>query len=552
MTLNHRFATLLMGVSALSLTLSSQAQHAHLHDDAEIPARADIGDVNFRPSCDSAVQEDFNHALALMHHMMYAQARKAFKAVAAADPDCGMAHWGIATTLFQPLWGTRPAPDELARGWREIQRARELVPAEGRERALVKATESFFQAPENAEFRTRMDRWTQAMADAYEAHPEDPDVAAMYALSRLRIAQRSPSERDALHDEAERILRDIWEEHPGHPGAVHYSIHATDADGRAANALDMVGSYGRIAPEVPHALHMPSHIYVRLARWDEVIDWNKRSAKAALREPVEGAASHHYIHAIDYLVYAYLQKGEDDNARVAYDQAIDKERHQASFISAYHLAAMPARMAVERRNWEAAAAIEPRTPDYLPWDAARWPEGIQWYARGLGAVHAGQLEKAQEAERRLAALSERAREEDDDLFATYIEVDRQILAGWLAHVSGDHDEAIRLLQSAAELERTVEKHPVSPGALLPPNEALGDLLLDLDRPAEAMEAYLASNERWPGRFNTLLGGARAAEAAGDMERAHALYGELLERAADSRRPALEEAERRLEGFSRVD
>jgi hypothetical protein len=302
MTLNHRFAAGLMIFSGLALAFPIHAQHAHLHDDAEILAHEDIGDVNFGASCDEAVHDDFNRALGLMHHMMYVQARKAFEAVAAADPNCGMAYWGIATTLFQPLWGTRPTDEELARGSREIQRARELVPAEGRERALVEATEGFFAEPGAAPFRARMDRWTRAMAKAYEAHPNDADTAALYALSRLSIAQQRAGDRGELHDEAERILRDIWEQNPRHPGAIHYSIHATDADGRASNALDMVGTYGRIAPEVPHALHMPSHIYVRLADWDEVIDWNLRSAKAALREPVEGAASHHYIHAIDYLV----------------------------------------------------------------------------------------------------------------------------------------------------------------------------------------------------------------------------------------------------------
>jgi tetratricopeptide (TPR) repeat protein len=489
---------------------ASMAQHRHMHDDAAVYEGQDIGTVDFKASCDAAVQSEFDRALGLMHHMMYVQARKAFQVITETDADCGMAHWGVATTLFQPIWGTRPSAEELQRGWQNIERASELVPEKGRERLLVEATREFFREPDKAEFPTRINRWTDGMKAAYEAHPEDADVAALYALSRLTIAQQQAARRDALHDEAEAVLREIWETDPLHPGAIHYSIHATDADGRAENALDMVEVYGRIAPEVPHALHMPSHIYVRLGEWDEVIEWNRRSADAALKtDPVDGGVSHHYIHALDYMMYAYLQQGDEAQARAVYEEAMSKERHQASFVAAYHVAAMPARKAVEQRDWKAAAALEPRTPDYLPWDTSRWPEGISWHARGLGAVHTGELETAQEAEQRLAALRDKAREDGEENFATYLEVDRLILAGWLARAEYENDEAVRLMRKAAELERTVEKHPVTPGALLPPNEALGDLLMDLDRPDEAVQAYLASDEIWPGRFNTSRGLASA-------------------------------------------
>jgi tetratricopeptide (TPR) repeat protein len=536
---------------AVSLAAGSSAmaqQHQHMHDEATVHEGQEIGTVDFQASCNAAAQDDFNRALGLMHHMMYVQARKQFEAITEADADCGMAWWGVATTLFQPIWGTRPSEEELQRGWRNIERASELVPEEGRERLLVDATRGFFREPGEAEFRTRIDRWTDGMKAAYEAHPEDADVAALYALSRLTIAQQQATRRDALHDEAEKVLREIWEEKPRHPGAIHYSIHATDADGRAENALDMVEVYAQIAPEVPHALHMPSHIYVRLGEWDDVIEWNRRSADAALKTgPVDGGVSHHYIHALDYMMYAYLQQGEDDKARAVYEEAMEQDRHQASFVAAYHLAAMPAREAVEQRDWQAAAGIEPRTPEYLPWDASRWPEGISWHARGLGAVHTGDLEQAREAEQRLAALRDEAREDDEENFATYIEVDRLILAGWLARADGENEEGVRLMRKAADLERTVEKHPVTPGALLPPNEALGDLLMDLDRPDEAVQAYLASDKIWPGRFNTLLGGARAAQAAGDEQQARELYSQLLEVAGNSERVEISEAEQLREG-----
>jgi tetratricopeptide (TPR) repeat protein len=526
---------------------AAYAEHAHMHDEHAVHADQDIGTVEFDVSCDAAVQADFDRALGLMHHMMYVQARAAFLAITEAEPECAMAHWGVATTLFQPLWGTRPSADELAQGWRHIRKADELAPEAGRERLLVDATREFFRDPDSAPFWTRMERWADGMKRAYQAEPDDKDTAAIYALSLLTLAQRDAEQRGALHDEAESILRAIWEREPRHPGAIHYSIHATDVDGRAENALDMVEAYGQIAPEVPHALHMPSHIYVRLGEWDEVIDWNLRSADAALRDPVNGAVSHHYIHAIDYLLYAYLQKGEDDKALAAFEEAMGKDRHQASFVSAFHLAALPARKAVERRDWETAAALEPRSPAYAPWDASRWPEGMSWFARGLGGVHTGRLEIAREAEGRLAALRDKARAEDDEHFATYLEVDRKILAGWMANAEGQAEEAVRLMRAAAKLERTVEKHPVTPGALLPPNEALGDLLLELGRPDEAVEAYLASNRLWPGRFNTLLGAARSARAAGDEAEALEWYAQLRGMAADSGRPELTEAKRMLEG-----
>jgi hypothetical protein len=548
--MNARIRLISVAVAALFVLVSTagHAEHGHhMHDEMAVAADQDIGKVDFHVSCDAAVQDDFNRALGLMHHMMYVQARSAFEAIAARDPDCAMAYWGIATTLFQPLWGTRPSEAELQRGWTAIQRASELALPAGIERMLIEATKGFFQEPESAAFWTRLERWADGMAIAYRAAREDLDTAALYALSRLTLAQVRSDQRDALHDEAEAVLRAVFEEQPLHPGAIHYSIHATDADGRAHNALDMVEVYGRIAPEVPHALHMPTHIYVRLGEWDEVIDWNLRSADAALRDDVNGAISHHYIHAIDYILYAYLQQGEDERAAAVFEAAMQKPRHQASFISAFHLAAMPARKAVERRDWHAAAAMAPRTPGYLPWDAAPWAEGLSWYARGLGAVHTGEMVKAREAEQRLASLRDRAQAEGDGHFATYIEVDRRILAGWLAHADGQGEEAVRLMRSAAELEATVEKHPVTPGALLPPNEALGDLLMALDRPAEALRAYQASDEIWPGRFNTLLGAARAAMAAGDETAARELYGQLVEIAGESRRTGVAEAARILGG-----
>lgn len=536
------FVTVAAMASGVALSPAGLAQH--LHDDQEVAAGDEIGTVDFRVSCADQVVADFDRALGLMHHMMYEQARGTFEAIAEADPDCGMAYWGVATTLFQPLWGTTPGEEDIERGRRAIQKALEHTDSE-RERLLMEATAAFFE-PETERLWERLPGWIDGMAAAYEAHPDDLDVAVLYGLSRLTLAQRD-DRRHALHDEAETILRGVWEREPTHPGAIHYSIHATDADGRAGNALEMVKAYGEVAPNVPHALHMPSHIYVRLGDWPSVIDWNTRSAAAALDHQVNGAISFHYIHAIDYLVYGYLQRGEDDKAASTFNTAMGKDRHQGSFPGAFHVAAIPARVALEQRDWEAAAAIEPRTPEYMPWDDAQWPEGLSWFARGMGAVHSGDMEVARAAEQRLGELREAARDAADERFVTYIEVDRLILDGWIAYHQGEPETAVERMRSAAELEKTVEKHPVTPGALLPPNEALGDLLMKLDRPDEALAAYRASDEMWPERYNTLLGAARAADAAGDQAAARKHYGELLEIAGDSRRAGIAEARQFVKG-----
>lgn len=533
---------LIMGFSGIQ---SAMAHEDHGGDDKLVHAGGEIGVVDFRASCDEPARKDFDRALGLMHHMMYAQARSDFEKITEIYPKCAMAYWGVATTLFQPLWGTRPSEEELERGWQKIQTAQYLQPATEREQLLIKATRGFFREPESASFRTRIDRWAEGMAEAYQANPDDYDTASLYALSLLALGQRETDERDKLHDEAEAILRSVWEEENRHPGAIHYSIHATDVDGRAGNALDMVEVYGEIAPDVPHALHMPSHIYVRLGDWKGVIYWNRRSADIAVEKELNGGISHHYLHAMDYILYGFLQRGEDDKARKILEEAMAKDRHQASFISAYHLAAMPARLAVEQRAWEDALRLEPRSPRYLPWDESLWAEAMTRVARGLGGVQSDDLKTAEESAKQLQKLRDQAKDGGDDSFATYIEIERLILDGWIAKAKGENEKAVELVRSAAELEGTVEKHPVTPGALLPPYEALGDLFMELDRPGDALEAYQDGDEIWPNRYNTILGTARAAKAAGDSSGAGKYYTRLIDMAGESKREGVIEAGRFL-------
>ena len=241
-------------------------------------------------------------------------------------------------------------------------------------------------------------------------------------------------------------------------------------------------------------------------------------------------------------MYAYLQRGEDDLIDPILDEVWSKDPHQASFVSAFHFAAIPARLAVERRDWEEAADLEPRSPEYLPWDDSRWAEGMTRLAKGLGAVHTGNVDAARDAEQKLKELRDHAKAEDAGDMADYIEIERLILAGWIAKADGNAERAVESLKSAVELESNTEKHPVSPGALLPPNEALGDLLMELDRPDEALEAYRASDAIWPERYNTLLGAARAAKEAGENMVAEELYERLLAGTGDTNRPGIHEAQ----------
>jgi tetratricopeptide (TPR) repeat protein len=538
-----RGALRLLAVAVLAFGVA----HAQPADDWPLVDHgAGIGVVEFRADCATVVLDRVDRALALLHHMMYEPARALFGEVAGADPSCAMAHWGVATTLFQPLWSERPNPEALQRGWVATERARAVVSAD-REARLIEATGAFFRDPESADYWTRIGRWADGMRDAYEAHPDDLDTAALYALSRIAIASIA-EDRFALFTEAETVLQRVFDASPTHPGGIHYAIHATDVDGRADRAVDRVAVYGDIAPQVPHALHMPTHIYVRLGAWPDVIAWNRRSADSALAAPVGDRVSFHHIHALDYMLYAALQQGDDALAREVLDEALGMDPYQDAFPAAFHLAIMPARFAVERRAWDEAATLDLEAHPYLTWDRYAWPQATRWFARGLGAAHSGALEGARDAEARMVGLRDRAGDAGEREIVTFIEIDRLVLAAAIARADGDAEGAIALLEEAAALEGSVEKHPVTPGALLPPYEALGDLFLELGRYAEARAAYEASDRRWPGRYNTLLGAMRSV-AMTDEVSAVRIAGRLLVQAGASDRASLADAHAAMAPFA---
>jgi tetratricopeptide (TPR) repeat protein len=507
-----------------------------------------LGFVDFSTSCDAAVRDDFNRGLALFHHMTYPVARSTFERVTERDPDCAMGYWGAAMTLFQPLWPTRPGAAELEKGWALMQEARRRGSGTDREEMFVRAAEAFFDPSLDPDYWARIERWAAATTELYEAFPDDLEVRSFFALTQLATASRFGAAADH-HSRAQEVLATVLREEPTHPGAIHYTIHANDFAGRQDQALDVVRSYGEIAPQNPHALHMPSHIFVRLGEWDEVVRWNLRAAEAALAQrvgPSNEFVWDEYPHAVEYLAYAYLQQGRDDEAEGVIREINLKPDLEPSFKTAFHLASTASRFVLERKDWSAAAELPVRSPTWVNWDRYTWPEAIAWFTRGLGAAHIGDAGGVAQSLARLEALSARATEAGEGPFASEIDVLLFQLMAWKAHHDGQPDSALDLLARAIELDEATPKNPVTPGAQLPAMEMLGELYLELDDPRRAWEAFEQSDAVAPGRFNTILGMARSAAAIGDEARAQEHYSRLAELAwYGSSRDGVLEAERFL-------
>lgn len=469
-----------------------------------------LGRVHFTISCSPRAQAGFDHALALLHHMTYPEARAGFEQTAARDPACAMAHWGVAMTLFQPLWPTRPSPDDLRRGRHELALADAAGRTTARERRWLAAGHAFFDG-DSVAYWDRIRRWQVAMEQVHEADPRDLEGSVWLALADLAVAPPG----DTTHvwsDRAATLLLDAYRRNPDHPGAMHYLIHADDVPGREHDSPALIRRYARIAPHNPHALHMPTHIYTRLGEWRLVVDGNERAAAAALAHPVGDARLvwDEFAHAIEYLVYADLQLGADDSARAAIERLRRTERLQPTFKTAFHLASTAARYALERHAWGEARALVPRDPPALDWDEFQWAEAVTWFARGLGAAHQGAVADARAANARLAELEASAGRSGEDLFARQIGILRLGVAGWLAQSEGKRDSAVALLRQAAALEAATPKPAVTPAPTMPAEELLGDLLLEQHRPAEALAAYRRSLAQYPNRRNSLRGAARAA------------------------------------------
>ena len=522
-----------LGIGVLAggtFSAASGAEHSH---DA-------LGKVDFKISCSPSAETQFETAMALLHHMTYPQAQAEFEQLIAKEPECAMAHWGVAMTLFQPLWPTRPSPASLERGWAEVQKAKQLSPTTQRERLLIAATEAFFREPQSPDYWQRIHRWEAASKDAYEAVPGDSEVALFYALAHLATTPASASSR-AHADTAAEILVKVYERQPDHPGVMHYLVHANDVPGRERELLEVTRKYDSIAPNNPHALHMPTHIYTRLGDWDSVVKGNLRAAEAALQHPAGEKGElvwDEFAHAIEYLVYAYLQQGADIEAEKQLQRLHGTARLEPTFKTAFHLASTQSRYALERHAWDEAAKLAPRTPAHLEWDRFMWAEAIVRFARGLGSAHLGKRAEVESALNRLVELEDVARKVGEDLFARNIQVLRLELTAWSAHEAGEVQRSIDVMRDAAALEAATPKHAVTPGPTLPASELLGDLYMAQKKYADALAAYQTALQGYPHRFNSLLGAARAARTVDDAATARQFYEQLLIVGASSSRPAI--------------
>jgi hypothetical protein len=511
--------TALVSVS-LEFATGAQESHQHQHDSAE-----KLGKVNFPISCKPAAQLKFSRALALLHSFQYVEAEPAFAEIRGSDPNCAMSWWGEAMSLYHPLW-VPPTPAELQKGREAIERARAANAKTQRERDYIAALETFYKDADKLGHWERARAYAASMEAVYRRYPQDREAAIFYALALNGTAPASEKNL-ANRTKAAQILYRAWSREANHPGIAHYLIHSYDYPSLAHLALPAARRYSKVAPSSAHALHMPSHIFTRLGMWPDSIQSNLASAAAAKVKANPGAATHDELHAMDYLMYAYLQGAQDDRAKEILEgaQAFSKVDEEV-FQVAYAWTAIPARFALERRRWKEAAALTlPSTA--FPWERFRFAEANLYFARAVGAARSGDADVARQEINQLtsiqAALSGAKGGYD---WAMQVQIQRQAAAAWLAQAEGKSDEALRLMRSAAELEDSTDKHPVTPGAILPAREMLGDLLLELKRPVEAQKEYEVVLQTAPNRFNSLYGAAHAAELAGNRQKARTYYSKL--------------------------
>jgi len=507
----------------------------------EIPASDQVlgrvGTVSFPVSCDDEAAVMVERGVAVLHHMTYASAKEIFETAAKVDPDCAMALWGVAMTSIHPLWPDLPSAETLVRGAELVVEARSIGGMSPREEMYVDAVAAYFDGGEARTEHERLVRFATAWQVLYEAHPEDLEAASFFALAHMSVADPMDGTYEKQR-EAGAIVEGVLAKVPDHPGAHHYIIHAYDQPSLAERALPVARHYGKIAPDVPHALHMPSHIFTMLGLWGESIEWNLRSRDAAWRLSESlGAVSMHHLHALDYLVYAYLQQARDEEALgiVQSAAALAPPFHEVNLTAtASHLARMPARYALERQDWAAAAALELRVPAGFPWDEG-FSEALATthFARALGLAHEGRIE---EADAEIQALSAARAQigEGRPSWARHLDVQRLTAQGWVLFLGGDAEAGLARMREAVELRQaSAAPAPLGPAELLPAAELLGDMLIEHGRFEEAMVAYERALTRHRGRLNSLYGAGRAAELAGHRDAAAEYYGRVVEQSADA-------------------
>lgn len=520
---HHVAATLACALAVAAMPAMAQGQSGHA---SGAPARV-LGTVNFPVACNEAARAAFNRGMLFQHSFWYQAAGAAFREARQADPGCTMTHWGEALSLLTNPYSP-PAPANLQRARALLDEAKRLGARNDREGAYVEALSLLFAGDDVAQHRARLAAYRDAMARFHARFPDDSEGAIQYALV-LGVAASPADKTYADQQRGAEILEREWQRQPDHPGIVHYLIHLYDYPPLAERGIRAAERYADLAADAPHALHMPSHIFTRVGRWEASIETNIRSAERAIANGDPNGE----LHALDYMVYAYLQTGQDQAARRAIDTA-GRARIEGTpgNAHAFAAAAMPARYVLERGAWAEAATLTPRESRFPYADA------LTHFARAVGLARAGQPQQAGadvEALKRLAA----ALQGRDAYWAEQVDIQREAAEGWIAFASGQRDQGIALLRAAAEREGRTEKHVITPGPLAPARELLAEALLEAGNHAEARREFEAVQQTEPRRFRTVYGAARAAELAGDAEAARRSYARLLEIAARADTPRAE-------------
>jgi hypothetical protein len=503
------------------------------------PGGERLGKVHFETSCAASVAGEFDHAMALLHSFEFADATAGFNQVLAADPSCGIAQWGVAMSAWGNPFGGLRSPKVLQDGLAAAQKAQAIGAKTERERAYIAAVLLLYQDADRLDHRARTLAYEQAMQHIYKTYPDDLEAAAFYALA---VDQTAPPGDKIFANQlkAAAILEALYKVEPDHPGVTHYLIHSYDVPPLAPRGLPYARKYANLAPDAPHALHMPAHTFTRVGSWQESIDTNIRSHDVAMSRHDVGEA----LHAWDYEMYAHLQTAQDREAKKILDGVAAIVAQPAggggmpgmpgmtgNLAAGWAAAAIPARWAAERGQWTDAAA--------LPVHASPQPfvEAMTRFTRALGFARSGNSDEARREVEQLKTLHEK------EIQAKELDIQRQAAEAWALWADGKKDDALRTLTAAAALEDTTEKSAITPGPIAPAHELLGEMLLEVNRPADALKEFEVNLKREPNRFRSMYGAGRAAESAGDRATAEAYYAQLVKicERGDQRRPELQHA-----------
>ncbi|MFN0037892.1 MAG: tetratricopeptide repeat protein [Burkholderiales bacterium] len=540
--MNTRKSALLLSV----LFFVTTTGFAHEDDDAPQGTPPEkLGQVNFPVSCGPAAQKEFNRGMALAHSFWFDPAKQSFGQVLHLDPQCAMAHWGLAFMSMGNPFAWPAHPNAMKAAAAASKAAQDLGGKSERERDFIAAQAVFFRDWENTEHRARAVALEQAMAGVAQRHPDDLEAQILYAL--VLAATALPTDKTYANQlKAAGILEPLFKKYPDHPGVPHYLIHSYDYAELAPRGLPAARVYAGIAPSVPHALHMPSHIFSRVGLWKEMVEGNRVSYQAAMAElsgDTLGIGAYDALHAMDYMIFGQLQQAQDRAAQqIADEVAATRKVNVENFVAAYAFASIPSRIAIERGDWKRAAGLK-LSPANMAWSKFPQAEAILVFARGLGAARSGDVAAARRDVGRLQELKDAMTTAKIGYWAAQTAFQTEALNAWIALAEGRREEALRLMQSAAEAEEASDKHPVTPGNIVPSRQLLGEMLMALGEPARALAEFERSLVRDPNRFRGVYGAAAAAEASGNIAAARKHYAKLEELCAerDTERPELQRA-----------